>query len=227
MENQDQGKNLLEPSSRKSKLTLVVVIAASVLVISLIFVWAAQMYLFPNEFEAVALTVKEEKVLDAKIKRMEQISDANSSSDPGKNSMEPERYSEDPAMRTIGLSEKELNALLAKNTDLAGKAAIDLSDGMASAKLLIPLDEQLPVFGGKTLKIAAGIGFNYSDGKPVVMLKGVSLWGIPVPNAWLGNMKNVDLVKEFGGEPGFWKSFADGVDKIEIKEKSLLIRLKQ
>jgi hypothetical protein len=40
-------------------------------------------------------------------------------------------------------------------------------------------------------------------------------------------LKNVDLVKEFGGDKGFWKSFADGIGKIEIKEKSLLIRLKQ
>ncbi|MDA3898825.1 MAG: hypothetical protein PF482_22010 [Desulfobacteraceae bacterium] len=42
-----------------------------------------------------------------------------------------------------------------------------------------------------------------------------------------GNIKNVDFVKEFGSDTGFWKSFAEGIDKIEIKEKSLLIRLKQ
>jgi len=181
-------------------------------------------------FKPVTLTIKEEKILDAKIKKVEQVSDASrpfGSFDPEKIPVTPERYSEDPAIRTIDFSEKELNALLAKNTDLAGKAAIDLSDGMASAKFLIPLDEQLPVFGGKTLKVAAGIRFDYSDGRLVVMLKGVSVWGIPVPNAWLGNMKNVDLVKEYGGESDFWKSFSDGVDKIEIKEKKLLIRLKQ
>ncbi len=81
--------------------------------------------------------------------------------------------------------------------------------------------------GGKTLKVTAGLGIDFSNEKPVVMLKGISVWGVPIPNAWMGNMKNVDFVKEFGGDTGFWQSFSEGIDKIEVKEKSLLIRLNQ
>ncbi len=67
----------------------------------------------------------------------------------------------------------------------------------------------------------------YAEGRPVIILKGVSIWGMPMPNAWLGNMKNIDLVKEFGEDKGFWKAFADGVEEIEVKEEKLRIKLKE
>jgi hypothetical protein len=28
--------------------------------------------------------------------------------------------------------------------------------------------------------------------------------GVPIPNAWLGNLKNVELAQEFSGNDGFW-----------------------
>jgi hypothetical protein len=51
--------------------------------------------------------------------------------------------------------------------------------------------------------------------------------GVPIPNAWLGNIKNVDLVREFGGQGGFWDLFSEGVEDLRISEGSLTIRLKE
>ena len=226
LENGDRRLNETEASSAKGCLKVLAIVVVAAIIASVISVWVIQKYILPDEFKPVVLSVKEEKALDGKIEQLEKMSDTRLSAS-GEAVLEPERYQEDPAMRTIVFSEKELNALLAKNTDLAQKLAIELSDGMASAKLLLPLDEEFPVLGGKTLKVTAGLGIDFSNGKPVVMLKGVSVWGVPIPNAWLGNMKNVDFVKEFGGDTGFWKSFSDGIDTIEIQEKSLLIRLNQ
>ena len=67
----------------------------------------------------------------------------------------------------------------------------------------------------------------YENGRPVVALKGVSLGGIPIPNAWLGNLKNRNLVKEFGSEGGFWKLFSDGVADLKVREGHILIKLKE
>ena len=141
--------------------------------------------------------------------------------------MQPERYSETNANREIILTERELNALLAKNTDLATRLAIDLSQDLASAKLLIPLDEEFPLLGGETLKVTAGLEMSYRGERPVVALRGISLWGVPIPNAWLGNMKNVDLVQEFGDQEGFWSAFADGIDEVEIGDGQLRVKLKK
>jgi hypothetical protein len=96
-----------------------------------------------------------------------------------------------------------------------------------SAKLLVPVDEDFPVLGGKILRVKAGMVFTYAKGKPVVIFKGITIMGVPMPNAWLGGIKNIDLVKEFGANKGFWKTFSDGVEDIKIKKGHLKITLKE
>lgn len=204
------------------------------ILLTLFAVWILNSVLFPTEFKPVKLSTTEQQVLDEKLQRFErfqtQADRRASRSRPFTNTTDeltPEAYTEEGASREIRLSEKELNALLAKNTDLATRLAIDLSDRLASAKLLVHLDETFPLLGGNTVKLTAGAELAYASGKPVVKLRGVSVWGVPVPNAWLGGLKNVDLIQEFGQEPGFWKAFADGVEAIEVRDGHLLILLRE
>lgn len=219
------------------KIVLVVVVVA--IVTSVITVWLTTTYLFPKEFKPVKLNDREERVLNAKLALLDPTT-GRAEGAPGKQGdnsqvvsskrsapLTPERYNEAGASRQIRLSERELNALLARNTNLAHKLAIDLSEDLASAKLLIPLDPDFPFLGGKTLRVTAGLELRYDDRNPVVMLKGVSLWGVPIPNAWLGGLKNVDLVKEFGAQRGFWRVFAAGVENIRVEEGNLSIKLKE
>lgn len=167
-------------------------------------------YFFPSEFKPVTLNSEEEKVLATKLE-----------------TLQPEPYTEKGVKREIGLTERELNGLLAKNTDLARKLAIDLSDNLISAKLILPIDEDFPLLGGKKLRLRSGVALTCNKGKPVVILKGVTIMGVPVPSAWLGGIKNIDLVEKFGAEPGFWKSFADGVEDIRVEEGLLKIKFKE
>lgn len=204
------------------------------ILLTLFAVWLLNSVLFPTEFKPVKLNTTEQQVLDEKLQRFErfqtQADRRASRSRPFTNTtaeLTPEAYTEEGASREIRLSEKELNALLAKNTDLATRLAIDLSDRLASAKLLVHLDETFPLLGGNTVKLTAGAELAYASGKPVVKLRGVSVWGVPVPNAWLGGLKNVDLIQEFGQEPGFWKAFAEGVEAIEVRDGHLLILLRE
>ncbi len=198
-------------------ITVIISVIATVFVINY--------YLFPKQLEPVELSQREESNLNQKLKHfgLPELASDNSNS----NTLTPEPYSEVGAKREITFSEKELNAMLAKNTDLADKAAIDLADNLASVKMIIPLDPDFPILGGKTLKANAGAELAYANGRPIIILKGVSVWGVPIPNAWLGNLKNVDLVKEFGGDEGFWKSFSDGVENIKVEDGQLKIKLKE
>jgi len=186
--------------------------------------WLLSQYLFLKEFKPVQLKPKEEQVLNSKLQAIGiDVQGAKTDAPP----LEPERYSEVGAKREVEFSEREVNAMLAKNTDLAQKLAIDLSDDLVSAKLLFPLEEDFPILGGKTLRVNAGVELAYKDSRPTVVLKGVSVMGVPIPNAWLGNLKNVDLVHEFGGDHGFWKTFADGVEYIHVEDGRLLVKLKE
>ena len=92
-------------------------------------------YFFPSEFKPVILNPQEEQVLTAKIESLDSAGiDANTnkknliptkSSKPdlfnSKVSLDPEPYSEKRLNREVNFTERELNALLAKNTDLAKK----------------------------------------------------------------------------------------------------------
>ncbi|MGW8185963.1 MAG: hypothetical protein ACWGNK_01815 [Desulfobacterales bacterium] len=227
-----------KPSSNRSLLKTVLLVVAIAAITSVLTVWLTARYLFPKEFTPVTLDAREEKALDAKIDQLDPIRPARPPShDPvaGRSkgdrrpadTLEPEPYSEKGARREVAFTERELNALLATNTDLARKLAIDLSENLASAKLLVPLDPVMPFFGGKTLKLSAGLELRFAEGLPVVALKGISLWGVPIPNAWLGGIKNIDLVKQFGGQGGFWHAFAAGVEDIRVEEGRLTVRLRE
>lgn len=200
--------------------------------------WVLKTYIFATAFTPVVLSSEEEKTLEAKLHAIHYEAGFSSRTTNTMNQKEnneidesgflkPEPYSEANAPREISFTERELNALLAKNTDLAQKLAIDLADDLVSAKLLIPLEEDFPVLGGKTLRFNAGIGIAYQHDKPVIILKGASIMGIPIPNAWLGGIKNIDLVSEFGVDPGFWQSFSEGIEDIHVTEGQINIKLKE
>jgi len=197
--------------------------------------WVLKTYVFAREFKPVELSVKEEQVLEKKLRALGYEVDVQSPMQERDSTAEidrdgflkPERYSEAGAQREVSFNERELNAMLAKNTDLAKKLAIDLSDDLVSAKLLVPLENDFPVLGGKTLRLNAGVEMAYLENRPVIVLKGVSVMGVPVPNAWLGGLKNIDLVGEFGAQEGFWKSFSEGVDNIRVEDGKVTVKLKE
>lgn len=225
----------LESTSRKgfSGTQVMLFVLCTILVTAAISIWVFRTYIQPVDFKPVELSAKEQVKLDSKLQQLgvnprELLPNAQRQDKfDNQGRLEPEKYSEEDASRDIRMTERELNALVASNPDMARKFAIDLSRELASAKLLIPVDPDMPMLGGKTLRVSAGVELAYHDGKPLVMLRGVSVMGVPVPNAWLGNLKNVDLVKEFGSGPGFWNSFAAGIDLIEIKDGELHIKLKE
>lgn len=199
--------------------------------------WFVRTYVYARDFTPVTLSQSERNELGSKLRVLgvdpEQVlphavaAMGMGAEVDADGRLIPEKYKEAPADRNVGISERELNAMIASNPDVARRFAIDLSDRLASGKLLIPVDPDMPVLGGKTLRITAGLELDYRNERPVVILRGVSVMGVPIPNAWLGGLKNVDLVGEFGGDPGFWKSFANGVESIEIRDGQLRVQLRE
>lgn len=209
-------------------LPVLALVLGAVVVTAILTVWAVKANIFAREFQPITLNAKEGADLDGKIEKLESLEASRGSGHVGPNgTLEPEAYSEEGASRRIAFTEKELNALLAKNTDLARKLAIDLSDDLVSAKVLMPVDEDFPVLGGQLIRVKAGLGLIYEHGNPEVLIRGISIMGVPLPNAWLGGIKNIDLVKEYGGEQGFWKDFAAGIDNIRVEDGSLVMDLKE
>jgi hypothetical protein len=235
MDNDSQASDATAGKGGVSPSRVLLIVLVSVLVTLGGSYWFLKTYVFAREFKPVELSSKEEQVLDNKLRALgyqpERSGTVRGGVSPDefdeRGVLKPERYSEAGASRDVSFNERELNALLARNTDLAHKLAIDLSRDLVSAKLLVPMDPDFPMLGGKTLRFNAGLEMAYLNGKPSVVLKGISIMGVPVPNAWLGGMKNVDLVAEFGAGPGFWKSFSEGVEDIRVEDGRIKVRLKE
>jgi len=215
-------------------------VAIAVIITAGVSILVFKTYFFPSEFKPVNLNSQEEKVLAEKFESLisigagvsSQRKDAlHKSSKSGRfdstSTIEPVPYNKEGIKREIGFTERELNGLLAKNTDLAKKLAIDLSEDLISAKLILPVDEDFPIIGGKILRLRSGMVFTYTKGKPVVILKGITIMGVPIPNAWLGGIKNINLIEKFGTDEGFWKTFSDGVEDIRVEDGLLKIKLKE
>jgi hypothetical protein len=208
-----------------------IVIATILLTVAATY-WVVRTYIYARDFKPVELSAAEQRTLDAKLRVLgydpgPPVGGQTSAKEGDEEWLRPERYDETGARREVAFSERELNAMVAKNPDLAKKLAVDLGDDLVSARLLVPLDPDFPILGGKTLRVSAGVEMAFRDARPVVILKGVSIMGIPIPNAWLGGLKNIDLVSEFGDQQGFWKSFADGVENIRVEEGRLKVQLKE
>lgn len=199
---------------------LLIMLAAIVLTAAGSFFVFKAVY-FPSSLKPVRLNAREEQALQTKLERLDFTATRTAAAESA-----PEPYGEEGAERTIRFTEQELNALLAKNTDLAGRLAIDLSENLVSARLLIPLDEDFPVFGGRTLRVKAGLKVRLSGEKPEVVFQGLSIMGIPLPAAWLGGLKDVNLLDETGADAGFWKTFAAGIEDLRVEDGRIAIKIK-
>lgn len=219
-------------SQRFSSTQVLLFVGLTVLATALVTAWWINQYLYAATFEPTQLTQSEEHSLDSKMAQLRQIDESSSSSpkpqvaSPG-GPLEPEPYSEEGASREIQLTEREVNALIAKDADVAKHVAVDLAENLVSVKLVVPVNEEVPLVGGKTLKLNFGVELSYANGKPVVAMEGVSLGGVPLPSAWWGDIKHINLVEEFGGPGGFWDQFSKGVEDLKIQDGQLHITLKE
>jgi len=213
---------------------IVWIVLATIVVTVAVTFWVVRTYIYAKDFEPVELSASEQKTLNVKLRALgiDPGPAGGNQTDPATREtdeewLRAERYSEAGARREVRFSERELNALVANNPDLAKKLALDLGDDLVSARLLVPVDPDFPILGGKTLRVSTGVEMAFRNDKPVIVLKGVSVMGIPIPNAWLGGLKNIDLIGEFGDQGGFWSAFSDGVDNIRVEEGQLKVQLKE
>jgi hypothetical protein len=188
-------------------LRILCIMAACFIVVALLSAWWIKSNLYASPFSPTHLNEKEQQALAAKLDRLQRNVQSESKplrAEPAGTKSEgrlaPEPYTEEAARRELRITEKELNALIAKNEDTARRVAIALS---------------------------SDITLRHEAGKPVVALRGVSIGGVPIPDAWLGSIKNVDLVREFGGQGGFWDLFSKGVEDIKVLDGSLFVKLKE
>lgn len=168
-------------------------------------------YLWANRpIEPTVLAAKEQQVLDKKVEAVQEPT-----------------YT--PGGKSIVLTEREVNALLHQNTDLGEKLKIEFANNAVHARVHTDLDPELPVLGGKTLKAKARFVIQQNGPSSALVLDDVTVWGVSLPNAWLGELKGKNLISNLGidknGAPQGGGAFSNGIEEINVKNGEIVIRL--
>ncbi|MFO7582231.1 hypothetical protein [Guyparkeria sp.] len=234
-------------------LGVTLIVLATMLVTLIAGAIVVRYLLFTDHFEPVTLDEQEQVILDRKLAAVgvapgdrpahpdarTRPDDSTSAGDrfgtrpdefDSSGRLKPERYGEADAPREVRFDERELNAIIARDPETARQLALDLSQDLVSVKLLMPLPPDFPIMGGQTVRVTAGAQVRQTvgpTGEPrlSVIVTGVSLWGVPLPNAWIGGIKGVDLVEQFGDDPGFWQALAEGVETVRVVDGELVVKL--
>jgi hypothetical protein len=210
--------------SRGFSLKMLAFIVALAIVLSVLAtLLVARTWLFPSPIKQVNLDQHQEAVLEAKLDTLKRSGNGRAMAEPSV--QVPEKYAEHPVDRVIYFTQRELNAMIARDPNLADRLSFHLSDNLISANMLVDMPPDFPLLGGKTVRISTGLNLDYQQGRPVVKLEGISIMGVPVPGAWLGGIKGLDLVQAYGEDGGFWRAFSHGVRDLRVENGQLRVEL--
>lgn len=184
--------------------------------------WMVRRQFHAKPFTPVTLSEKEQVALEKKIDLVVPAAD-----EPAPGDAERPHWvkQEEAVTNVITFSEKELNALLATNTELGDKAYVVLGRNSISARYNIPIDPDAPFLGGKTLRGRVTFGVEPADGRLSVRMDDVRIWGISLPNAWLGGLKGVDLFETIAGTDTGMQRIAEGIAAVDVQPGRITITL--
>lgn len=127
--------------------------------------------------------------------------------------------------RTIVITEREVNAYLAKQ-NLGENIQVSFAEGKLAASIIVEAPPDFPLFAGQKVRVKLTFGTGLTpDHKLSFVFDDVTVGGISMPNAWLGDLKGVDLVdKNLKGDPALQR-FLDGIQTLEIHPGSARVVL--
>jgi hypothetical protein len=191
------------PAKRRSCLVPALITIIVILAVILGVYWWQNRPIKP-----VQLSVQEKAAVEAKLEAVQAPA--------------PAQLTYEKGASEIILTERELNGLLNENTSLGDKLKFELVEGAVHARLETDLDKDLPIVGGKRLKARARFFVNTDSGRPKLVLDDLTVWGISLPNDWLGGLKGQDLLGQTVGSKGDGLA---GVKEMKVESGRLVIRL--
>lgn len=190
------------PPARRSSFLVKALIACSVLALIVGGLW----WWHNRPIIPVELSAKEQAVVAEKVEAIQQ----------------PAEPKYEKGSKEIILTERELNGLLNQNTTFGKSLVFELVRNAIHARVETDLDPDLPIVGGKHLKARARFLASEIPGKAAFVLDDVTIWGVSLPNEWLGGLKGHDLLGEALGGKGVRIA---GVEEFKVEPGRLIIRL--
>ena len=125
--------------------------------------------------------------------------------------------------KSIILTQRELNGLLEMN-GLGDKVEIILAEDTVITRVNSDIPEDFPMFGGQKFKARARFFVTDEAGRPALIVDDVTVWGISLPNAWLGEIKGENLFEVVS--PELNENFISrGIEEIKVGNGQIRIDL--
>lgn len=184
--------------------------------------WWVKRNIYASPFSPVVLAATEQAALNGKLEALKQSGELNPAVAPTA-PVDPE-----VEKRTLTLSDREINAFL-KEQGLGEQIKVSLHNGGGTATFLLPLNPEQEVGKGATVRISVSLGAKMgADKKFALSLTDVSVGGLPLPNAWLGDIKGLNLLADspVSDDPVF-KAFAAGIRDFNIQSGVMRVVLNE
>ncbi|MDZ4290032.1 MAG: hypothetical protein U0984_18850 [Prosthecobacter sp.] len=179
--------------------------------------WWIKHNLYASPIKPVRLSSSEQQVLDAKLQVLQTPA-----------ATAPPVTLDDPR-RTLTITQKEINAYLTSQ-NLGDTVGVELGEGRISATMIVPIpaDSGLPLVSGTTLRVMMALDTTMDANKKLsIKLTDVRVGGISLPNAWLGDLKGVNLVAENIERDPALQRFLAGIREFEVRPDGLRVRLNE
>lgn len=164
----------------------------------------------PDPFTPVALTTQEQQAFEQKM----QAVSAPATTDLDK--------------RTLVISEREVNAWLAKN-ELGESVQVRFNNGKITAAAILQLPEDFPLLAGQKIKLSLALAAQLNEtGRHFAMqIDDVSVGGLPLPNEWIGGIKGMNLIDESARKDPAMERFLKGIRRFEIANGTVTVSLNE
>jgi hypothetical protein len=197
------------------------------LLLIIIVTVAITIWWIQRPIKPVTLSEKEKTVLD---KKLQAVSKDNSypASITNRQIPNPEKPKEPvyvPGSKVIKITEREINGLLNQNTDLGHTVRLEFVRDAINAYLAVPIPKDFPIGGGRTFRARSRFHLALdANGQPDANLEDVTVFGISLPNAWLGGIKGknllADAARDRNGNP-----LLKGIKSLHVESGALVLEL--
>ena len=192
-------------------------------------VWWVNHNFDPAPMKPVVLSAKEQLAFDSKLTAfVDHPNSALPSATPTTptGAPEPPRPAEPGAEnRTLIITEREVNAYLTKQ-NLGEHVTISFAEGQLAAGIIVSAPPDLPFLAGQKVRVRLTFGTGLSPQQKLsFVMEDLSVGGISLPNAWLGDLKGVDLIAQNLEKDPAIQRFLAGIQEVDIHPGSLRVVL--
>lgn len=177
----------------------------------------------------VVLSAKEKATVEEKIKEIEGGTIPLKADAPGGQAPVPSASgmpgadgSYVPGSKVLRLTEREVNGLLNLNTELGEKVRLEFTRDAINAYFAIPIPQDFPIGAGTIFRMRGRFRVSIGgEGKPYAVLEDITIFGLSLPQAWLGGIKGENLLGDaLGGG-----SVVQGIKSLKVEPGALVLEV--